>query len=121
VEDELLRQAVEEFGELGGSWTLIASRVPGRSSSQCRHRWFRIRTSEAQRNAKAGRPRISTAATRSGRTPRRTTSLILDVETLKTTNKHLDSQLGKAQLTDHTDDELMDMSSSQPLPEIERQ
>ncbi|KAI8053880.1 hypothetical protein BDF22DRAFT_742852 [Syncephalis plumigaleata] len=124
VEDELLRQAVEEFGELGGSWTLIASRVPGRSSSQCRHRWFRIRTSEAQRNAKAGRPRISSTSTRSGRIPRRTTSLTLDVETLgasNNNNKHLDSSSDKVRLSDHTDDELMDMSSSQPLPEIERQ
>ncbi|RKP27771.1 hypothetical protein SYNPS1DRAFT_26591 [Syncephalis pseudoplumigaleata] len=75
VEDELLRRAVEEFGELGGSWNLIASRVPGRSSSQCRHRWFRIRTSEAQRRqTKLGRPRLATA----NKLPRRTASLTLE-------------------------------------------
>ena len=39
-EDELLRQAVSDFG--GKSWKKIASRLPGRTDVQCLHRWQKV-------------------------------------------------------------------------------
>jgi hypothetical protein len=40
-EDDLLRSAVGKFG--GNQWDTVASRVPGRTPTQCRERWmFRI-------------------------------------------------------------------------------
>ena len=39
-EDELLRLAVEEFGEK--NWRKIAERISGRTSVQCLHRWSKI-------------------------------------------------------------------------------
>ena len=39
-EDDLLRQAVSEFG--GKSWKKIASRLSGRTDVQCLHRWQKV-------------------------------------------------------------------------------
>jgi hypothetical protein len=39
-EDELLRQAVTDFG--GKSWKKIASRLSGRTDVQCLHRWQKV-------------------------------------------------------------------------------
>jgi myb proto-oncogene protein len=40
VEDDLLRQAVTDFG--GKSWKKIASRLSGRTDVQCLHRWQKV-------------------------------------------------------------------------------
>lgn len=40
AEDSLLRQAVQTIGE--HHWRLIATKVPGRTSAQCLHRWTKI-------------------------------------------------------------------------------
>ncbi|KAL0224570.1 hypothetical protein P9112_003960 [Eukaryota sp. TZLM1-RC] len=39
-EDNLLRQAVAEFG--AGNWKLIAARVPGRTDQQCLRHWEKV-------------------------------------------------------------------------------
>ena len=39
-EDNLLRQAVADFG--GKSWKKIAARLPGRTDVQCLHRWQKV-------------------------------------------------------------------------------
>ncbi|RKP06934.1 hypothetical protein THASP1DRAFT_31257 [Thamnocephalis sphaerospora] len=82
AEDELLRRAVMEHGEHGASWDAIASCVPSRGSSQCRHRWFRIRTGSAdaaeRAHAKLDRSNsLGSGGNRSSRaaTARRTFSL----------------------------------------------
>ncbi|KAL3919315.1 MAG: hypothetical protein SGILL_003817 [Bacillariaceae sp.] len=40
AEDNLLRQAVADFG--GKSWKKIAARLPGRTDVQCLHRWQKV-------------------------------------------------------------------------------
>lgn len=40
AEDELLRQAVDEFG--GKNWKKIASKLRGRTDVQCLHRWQKV-------------------------------------------------------------------------------
>ena len=37
AEDQLLRKSIEEFGT--HNWKIIATKVPGRTSKQCRERW----------------------------------------------------------------------------------
>lgn len=47
-EDNLLRQAVEQFGK---NWSMIATMVPGRNGKQCRERWSGMLNPELAKDA----------------------------------------------------------------------